>query len=73
MRNETQFAPFKIKFSNKVSEMKTPSSRLAKIEKWEFATCTERSRSIANDHFYNERNEEIGIFKQAIFILFPKQ
>ena len=43
------------------------------VRKCEFATCTERSRSIANEHFYNERNEEIGILKQIIIILFPKQ
>jgi hypothetical protein len=45
-----------------MSDKKISSSRLAKIEKWEFAACTERSRSIANDHFYSKHNEEIGFF-----------
>jgi hypothetical protein len=36
------------------------------IEKWEFAACTERSRSIANDQFYSKHNEEIGVFLRKL-------
>ena len=34
-----------------MSDKKNSSSRLVKLEKCEFIACTERSRSIVNNHF----------------------
>ena len=43
---------------NQVFVLESSSSRLAKLEKWEF--------TFVNDHFEGKCNEEIGLYKQTI-------